>query len=82
MTKEAEDAWLALLGQGGGSLIGSPDCTPGYYNNEGRDPGPHGWLNVGYPLGASAYFTYIDGWRNSGDFEGLEFRRGSGTRTP
>ncbi|WP_327088964.1 NAD(P)/FAD-dependent oxidoreductase [Nonomuraea sp. NBC_01738] len=82
VTKEAEDAWLALLGQGGGSLIGSPDCTPGYYNNEGRDPGPHGWLNVGYPLGASAYFTYIDGWRNSGDFEGLEFRRGSGTRTP
>ena len=26
-----------------------------------------------YPAGASAYFRYIDGWRKSGKFEGLEF---------
>ena len=50
------------------------DCTPGYYNNEGQDPGPAAKLNVGYPAGASAYFQYIDGWRKSGQFEGLEFR--------
>ena len=37
--KEAEDAWLALLLSGPGMLIGSQDCTPGYYNNEGQDPG-------------------------------------------
>jgi cyclohexanone monooxygenase len=29
---------------------------------------------VGYPLGAQAYFKYLDGWRASGRFEGLEFR--------
>ena len=47
---------------GPGMLIGSHDCTPGYYNNEGQDPGPRGKLNVGYPAGASAYFRYLDEW--------------------
>ena len=75
VTKQAEDAWVALLLTGMGRMIGSPDCTPGYYNNEGQDPGPRARLNVGYPAGASAYFKYIDEWRRSGEFEGLEFRQ-------
>jgi hypothetical protein len=29
---------------------------------------------AGYPLGPVAYFDYIDGWRTSGEFSGLEFR--------
>jgi hypothetical protein len=29
---------------------------------------------MGYPEGPVAYFQYIDAWRNSGDFDGLEFR--------
>jgi len=74
VTREAEDAWVALLLTGAGRMIGSPDCTPGYYNNEGQDPGPRAKLNVGYPAGASAYFKYIDAWRSAGTFEGLEFR--------
>jgi cation diffusion facilitator CzcD-associated flavoprotein CzcO len=74
VTKEAEDAWVALLLTGMGRMIGSPDCTPGYYNNEGQDPGPAARLAVGYPAGASAYFKYIDEWRNTGAFEGLAFR--------
>jgi cyclohexanone monooxygenase len=74
VTREAEDSWVKLLLTGVGRMIGSPDCTPGYYNNEGREPGPAAKLNVGYPAGATAYFKYIDAWRNSGQFEGLEFR--------
>lgn len=74
VTKDAEDAWVALLLTGVGRMIGSPDCTPGYYNNEGQDPGPRAKLNVGYPAGASAYFKYIDAWRSAGTFDGLEFR--------
>jgi cation diffusion facilitator CzcD-associated flavoprotein CzcO len=74
VSKEAEDSWVELLLTGAGRMIGSPDCTPGYYNNEGREPGPAAKLNVGHPAGAMAYFRYIDGWRNSGQFEGLEFR--------
>jgi cation diffusion facilitator CzcD-associated flavoprotein CzcO len=74
VTKPAQDAWIELLLSGPGMMIGSQDCTPGYYNNEGQDPGSKAKLNVGYPLGAMAYFRYLDEWRSSGRFDGLEFR--------
>jgi cation diffusion facilitator CzcD-associated flavoprotein CzcO len=74
VTKEAEDKWLELLLTNPGLMIGAPDCTPGYYNNEGREPGPAVRLNVGYPAGAMAYFKYLDAWRRDGKFEGLRFR--------
>jgi cation diffusion facilitator CzcD-associated flavoprotein CzcO len=74
VTKDAEEAWLELLASGPGGTLGGPDCTPGYYNNEGQELGANQWLPRGYPYGASAYFAYIDGWRKSGSFEGLEFR--------
>jgi cation diffusion facilitator CzcD-associated flavoprotein CzcO len=73
VTKEAEDAWVELLLTGPGRMIGSPDCTPGYYNNEGQEPGPAARTYVGYPAGATAYFRYLDGWRRSGEFKGLQF---------
>jgi len=75
VTKEAEEAWIALLLSGPGMTIGSQDCTPGYYNNEGQDPGLRARLNVGYPQGSSAYFRYLDEWRRSARFEGLVFSR-------
>jgi cyclohexanone monooxygenase len=75
VTPEAEAAWVDLLEHGGRRFGNNPDCTPGYYNNEGRSPGRRGLLNsVGYPAGPVAYFDYISRWRTSGDFEGLEFR--------
>ena len=74
VSREAENRWVELLLTGVGQMIGGPDCTPGYYNNEGREPGRAGKLNVGHPSGALAYFKYIDGWRSSGQFEGLQFR--------
>jgi cyclohexanone monooxygenase len=73
VTKEAEDAWMELLLSGPGRMIGSQDCTPGYYNNEGKPDGRSEFF-VGYPYGAMAYFGYLDGWRNSGRFDGLDFR--------
>ncbi len=75
VTAEAEQAWLDLLLSGpGGRMIGSGDCTPGYYNNEGQPAGAGSELFVGYPEGAMAFFRYIDQWRTSGEFEGLTFR--------
>jgi len=73
VTQEAQDAWVELLLTGPGRMLGSPDCTPGYYNNEGQDPGPGAKYYVGYPAGAMAYFKYLDGWRATGAFEGLTF---------
>lgn len=75
VSKQAEDDWVNLLLSGMGLMIGSPDCTPGYYNNEGRDPGPQARYFVGYPAGAVAFFNYIEGWRTSGAFEGVAFRK-------
>ena len=75
VSKQAEDEWVNLLLSGMGLMIGSPDCTPGYYNNEGRDPGPQARYFVGYPAGAVAFFNYIEGWRTSGAFEGVAFRK-------
>ena len=74
VTAEAETKWVDLLLSGPGRMIGSQECTPGYYNNEGQDPGPEAKYYVGYPAGASAYFRYIESWRQSGAFEGLAFR--------
>ncbi len=74
VTADAEDAWMDLLDVESGSLLGSPDCTPGYYNNEGQEPGPADLRDAaGYPEGPVAYFEYIDQWRTSGNFEGLDF---------
>jgi cation diffusion facilitator CzcD-associated flavoprotein CzcO len=75
VSEAAESAWVALLEQGGQSLLADPDCTPGYYNNEGGPIGRRELLNAGrYPQGPVAYFEYIDGWRSSGSFEGLDYR--------
>ena len=71
-TEDAQNDWIELLVSGGRRFGAQPDCTPGYYNNEGQDPGPRGALNgLGYPAGPMAYFGYIDDWRTSGEFTGL-----------
>ena len=72
VSKEAEDAWMELLAPNPVMTSFLASCTPGYYNNEGQGPSPHSLL-VGYQHGAPAYFRYIDQWRRSGDFKGLEF---------
>ena len=74
VTESAEQAWLDLLLTGAGPSLASPDCTPGYYNNEGRPAGDGHALFVGHPEGAMAFFALIDEWRTNGRFEGLEFR--------
>jgi hypothetical protein len=70
----AEEAWVKLILSGPGMMLGSLDCTPGYYNNEGQERGPAAKSYVGHPGGAMAFFRHIDGWRNAGTFDGLEFR--------
>ncbi len=74
-TEEAVSEWVGLILSEGGSLFASPDCTPGFWNNEGQ-----GWSREfrqaqGHPGGAEGYFKHIDGWRRSGTYDGLVFRR-------
>ena len=72
VTQQAEEAWMELI-LSGQSLLQGPDCTPGYYNNEGHPEDPRIRYFVGYPFGPSAYFEYIEDWRSNGRFEGLKF---------
>ena len=75
VTVEAEANWVDLLEGNPMAFMGNSDCTPGYYNNEGRPTGRRERLNMsGYPQGPIAYFDYISRWRSSGEFTGLEFR--------
>jgi cation diffusion facilitator CzcD-associated flavoprotein CzcO len=75
VSAEAEAAWVAMLEANPRSFGGNPDCTPGYYNNEGRPVGRRERLNSsGYPDGPVAYFDHITRWRSTGEFTGLEFR--------
>jgi cation diffusion facilitator CzcD-associated flavoprotein CzcO len=74
-TREAEDAWMRELAPNPVMTSFLGQCTPGYYNNEGHEPGPHS-LFGGYSRGAAAYFRYIERWRESGAFAGLRFSRG------
>lgn len=74
-TEQAEKSWVQRFEDDPGGFLGDPDCTPGYYNNEGQPAGRRERLNAGrYPEGPVAYFHYIDRWRTRGDFEGLDFR--------
>ena len=76
-TAAAEHDWVAMLEGSPRAFLGSPECTPGYYNNEGGPIGRRERLNSsGYPDGPVAYWQYLDRWRTSGEFAGLEFRAG------
>jgi len=52
--------------------LGGPDCTPGYYNNEGQ-PHPHAAQSAPYGGGSIAFFDMMAKWREAGDFAGLKF---------
>ena len=74
VTAQAEQDWVTYVTSVVRGLRSNPDCTPGYYNNEGRDTGRREQLNAGgHPEGAVAYFRYIADWRSSGTFTGLQF---------
>ena len=75
VTAEAEQAWIDRPKAGDRRFAADPDCTPGYYNNEGQPDDTASQIGgLGFPEGPVAYFQYIDAWRSSGEFAGLEFR--------
>lgn len=48
------------------------DCTPGYYNNEGK-PAERALQNANYGAGSEAFFKVLREWRDEGSLAGLEF---------
>jgi len=72
VSRQAEDDWMEKLAPNPVMSSFLANCTPGYYNNEGQEASPWSLL-AGYQEGAPAFFRYIETWRSSGDFKGLEF---------
>ena len=74
-TEEAEQAWVtemrdkARLG-----IKFYSDCTPGYYNNEGKLGNPNGFFAGTYGAGPIAFFGLLDEWRADGTMPGVEVR--------
>jgi len=75
----ATAAWLGLicgsfrLGRSGLARLGQrfyTECTPGYYNNEGR-PNPKAIQNGFYGGGPIRFVEVLEAWRAAGDFAGL-----------
>jgi cation diffusion facilitator CzcD-associated flavoprotein CzcO len=79
VTRAAEDQWVDLVnGLGGPSSVLS-NCTPGYYNSEGRIDEVSRGRTAGFYAGApSAFFRLLAEWRDRGDLQGLQL---SGTKT-
>lgn len=70
---EAENNWVELIKANSTmNLAFLEACTPGYYNNEGR-PADRAAQNGSYGKGPVAFARLLERWRDSGDFEGLEF---------
>ncbi|MEC7290619.1 MAG: NAD(P)/FAD-dependent oxidoreductase, partial [Pseudomonadota bacterium] len=69
----AQEAWVNLILSGQGMLIGTTECTPGYYNNEGAGLTDRNRHQLGHPAGAKAFFAHIAAWRDKGTFDGLNF---------
>ena len=50
----------------------SLNCTPGYYNNEGKPGEGPGWFGGSYGGDAVEFFKLLKAWRDKGDLQGLE----------
>jgi len=66
--REWVDAIVRLSGIGRQFL---EECTPGYYNNEGK-PGERSGRDGFYGGGSVEYFRLLHRWRESGDLPGMD----------
>ena len=73
VTTEAEDAWVktivSLAGTGATAFL--EECTPGYYNREGKTGSGASMQNSPYAPGINAFNDLLAEWRKKGDLEGM-----------
>jgi cyclohexanone monooxygenase len=73
-TAQGEDDWVALClrrARDSGDFL--ENCTPGYYNNEGR-VGERSVQDGFFGGGSIEYFRILGQWRAKGDWQGLVLR--------
>lgn len=69
-TPEAEADWVKLVTGPSPMREYQETCTPGYYNQEGKNEG-QGFLDNLYPEGAVPFFRLLDAWRSKGTLDGI-----------
>jgi len=70
-TVAGEQAWLAEMRSK--AKMGEQfrvECTPGYYNNEGKTGNPNGFFSFAYGAGPLRFFEILEEWRESGELDG------------
>jgi|HubBroStandDraft_1064217.scaffolds.fasta_scaffold00164_30 cyclohexanone monooxygenase len=73
-TAEAEAAWVETIRETArANLEFRTECTPGYYNGEGRPGEGKGFFDGLYGPGSVKFFELVRAWR-SGGMEGLDIR--------
>ena len=71
VSPEAEEAWVQeVISLARFSEAFQAECTPGYYNNEGK-PNPASVRNGPYGAGSDAYFERLAQWRQEGTMSGM-----------
>jgi cyclohexanone monooxygenase len=74
-TRQAVEAWVAeVMAAAKGRRAFLDQCTPGYYNFEGKASASFG-LNEFYLGPPLEYVARLAGWRNEGTFAGMEVTR-------
>lgn len=74
-SQNAENDYVALIRQT--ASTGSRfyrECTPGYYNSEGKTGNSSGFFSDMFGGGPIKFFRMLEDWRADGKMEGLELR--------
>ncbi len=75
VTAAAEASWVRTLTESARNVRAFQEqCTPGYYNNEGKPGAGGGLIGSSYGHGPMAFFRILAEWRDAGDFAGLDLR--------
>jgi cation diffusion facilitator CzcD-associated flavoprotein CzcO len=73
-TPEAEAEWVATIkAKAINNLNFLTECTPGYYNNEGKPTAGTGLAGDNYGGGPIEFFALLKQWREAGEMKGLLF---------
>ena len=73
VSEDAEAAWVdTIIEHSERTAEFGENCTPGYYNNEGKPGEGPGWFGGNYSGGAQAFFQILRDWREDGELKGLE----------
>jgi cyclohexanone monooxygenase len=76
-TAAGEDAWVDIINSfGAGDPTYRQECTPGYYNNEGRPEDASARVKTAlfYGGGTARFFDLLKDWRTQGAMAGVTLR--------